>query len=136
MYYRFHRARSGRHHSGRRNWSLPWDIWPLIPTNKGTLEGEIRFFLFAFDRRSFHKQGPLTVCGCTGWVTACSSSESDMSITLSMCGCIRPIASPWTRMTRFPARRGKVEVVAEAKRIRPKAEFRLEGWYIEPDWFV
>ena len=39
-------------------------------------------------------------------------------------------------MTRFPARRGKVEVVAEAKRIRPKAEFRLEGWYIEPDWFV
>ena len=100
---------------------------------------KIRFFPFAFDRRSFQTQGPLTVCGCPGWVTACSSpesSESDISITLSLCGCIRPMASPWTRMTRFPARRRKVEVVAEAKRIRPKAEFQLEGWYIGPDWFV
>lgn len=36
-------------------------------------------------------------------------------------------------MTRFPAPRGKVEVEAEAKGIRLKAEFRLEGWYIGRD---
>ena len=88
---------------------------------------------FAFDCRSFRKQSALTVCSCMGWDKAWSSSESEMSITRSLCGCIRLMASLWTRMTRFPARRGKVEVVEEAKRIRGKAGIRLEGWYIGGD---